>query len=325
VFHRGMEFRPAWPLAMPVVPRITQEVYPRPGIFRASEPDGHRTPRGRREAFTLVELLVVIAVIAILAALLLPALSRAKVSADGAVCKNNLRQIGLALRLYLDDFSGYPPVLAMDGSWWNRLQPYTRSQLPDYNLATGAPVPRSGIYACPGFNRVPGAYVGGPGTPPGSAPSIAYGYNRTGVGFNAVATREPETASQGIGGVTGHDEGAVPATRLTRESEVIKPSDMIAVGDATLGYPPLISYGLAWLELGMFDPALRPTADPTPDSIAKRQRYQRRHNGRFNMLFCDQHVELLRPQQIFDVGKDPVARRWNKDNKPHLDLLPSWQ
>ena len=62
-----------------------------------------RSSRGKGGGFTLIELLVVIAIIGVLAALLLPALARAKGSARKSACVSNLRQLGLAWRMYLDD------------------------------------------------------------------------------------------------------------------------------------------------------------------------------------------------------------------------------
>jgi prepilin-type N-terminal cleavage/methylation domain-containing protein len=96
--------------------------------------------RGRR-AFTLIELLVVIAIVAILAALLLPALGRTKESGRRTACASNLRQLDLALRVYVDDHEGlFPPKTRLQ-QWPSQLIDYYQDlnvlRCPTENLAAG--------------------------------------------------------------------------------------------------------------------------------------------------------------------------------------------
>src|SRR5579883_2765416 len=181
------------------------------------------TDPGKRGGFTLIELLVVIGVIAILAALLFPALNRAKTAANSAACKSNLRQLILAMTLYTQQSSTYPYYL----SWPTELQSFLGSSWPEPNISgTGNSYtylgPRSGVFVCPEYNHLRGSFTYLAGGQLGLGRG-AYGYNASGLGEVQgidYGGGESGLPSLGLGGLTSAGGSVAP----TRENQVVSSS-----------------------------------------------------------------------------------------------------
>jgi prepilin-type processing-associated H-X9-DG protein/prepilin-type N-terminal cleavage/methylation domain-containing protein len=286
-------------------------------------------------AFTLVELLVTISILALLCSLLLPALSRAGEKARTAICISNLRQQGIALAAYLVDYEYYPPyasgfsITAGGYQYWpDSLTPYTGNQWLS-NVAPNGDGTRgdqaSSIYACPSYSRVKGRYI----TYRAQGGLLgAYAYNAS----EKTIPRPGDARDVHFKGLSSSDQlPGSPSFVRVKDSEVRSPSRMIAIGDSVivpdalqpereeiygLTYSPT-PYGRVFLRMNSVGPDGVPADHPNLPDRPSDKAMMKRHPGRWNMLFCDGHVENGKISAFYQLRNEAVMRLWNRDHQVH--------
>ena len=261
-----------------------------------------------RLAFTLVELLVVIGIIAVLIAMLMPAISRAREQSNRLKCASNLRSIGQALTMYTHHFGYYPGLgigTATGGRavWPVRLRPYLGgdqrvfycpSQDPECQWETDAPGPV--VFATDLEARY--GYDLGERVILTMGMKFSYGYNGYGT---LVSIAQP-------GGFYFNGLGGEVSTGTPRVNQVRVPSEMIAITDSTVD--------------GWFDLEIKVTRDvhmSIPGAI---------HGGGANVLFCDGHVQRYSQADLIvdddrSLVQAPRYRMWSIDHRTWSDNIPS--
>jgi hypothetical protein len=239
-------------------------------------------------AFTLVELLVVIAIIAILAAFLLPAISKSKRRAQQIQCVGNLHQLGIGLQVILANDHAYP-VFATGRyvTWIDQLE-IEGLGVNHPRGTNGALYPmidfyEKGVWLCPAAH-----YPAHPWPKPELG---SYAYNLLGV--------YPQEVFTNALGLCGHFDPVSGRFATIRESEVISPSDMMALGESFDGRIAFDRNLKGMNEYGNLD----------------------RHQGLANVVFCDGHVKSPTLKFLFEDTDDDALVRWNRDHLPHREKL----
>jgi len=232
-------------------------------------------PASRKQrGFTLIELLVVIAIIAILAAILFPAFARARENARRASCQSNLKQIGLGVMQYTQDYDEKLPFVQMGPA-------VTGSFVKDYTIWADVFLPylkSTQIFVCPSATNYNTPKVSPP-TNPISATNICYGAVADNNGNNAYSFIAAGSPSVG--------PSALP--QFTNTAETILIAERNDVGNVEYNY--FVSNAGESGQVG------RDVGET--------------HFGGGNHLFADGHVKFLMPEKITSDsrGADYLLKR----------------
>jgi prepilin-type N-terminal cleavage/methylation domain-containing protein/prepilin-type processing-associated H-X9-DG protein len=238
---------------------------------------GRTGPRPAWGGFTLVELLVVVAIIAVLAGLLFPVFAQAREKGRQTYCLSNLRQMSAAMMLYTEDHDGfYPPAIGRDGrrpidvdaTWMHFLEPYLKSSGVFIDPSSGAPQEPLHNY--------------------GYAPSI-----RT-MGYDAISLIvDPWGIAmwEGLGGYYGRPIGwyreEIPSRNV---ADVARPTETVLVCDHR------------YFEWGVLDRQMR---YPAPRHIRENNielpNGYIAPSGLINAVFVDGHVKGMKHEQFWQI------------------------
>jgi prepilin-type N-terminal cleavage/methylation domain-containing protein/prepilin-type processing-associated H-X9-DG protein len=269
-------------------------------------------PKPLKWGFTLIELLVVIAIIAILAAMLLPALGKAKQRAQAIACLSNTKQMSLAFTMYQGDNGDYfpsPDTWWLPGGYFNSLNLPCGGEWMAYNPTLKRIVPNDPaammvnylqndmIWVCPARKRGM-SYSSQPGviSHPSITGFLSYGFNDIRV-FGAV---DPNN-----GNMANPDDQPFKSAFVTRPSDTVAISDTSGSTDLNTG----TASGAAWLDsyyAGYCGPS-------QPFDSLGNQRLQTayaKHNNRVNIVYVDGHSAPSLPSdltwgQFYGVFADP--------------------
>jgi prepilin-type N-terminal cleavage/methylation domain-containing protein/prepilin-type processing-associated H-X9-DG protein len=227
----------------------------------------------KRNAFTLIELLVVIAIIAILASILFPVFARSRENARAASCLSNMKQMGLAIEMYKQDYDGWYPYGSRKDpgvvtDWYHAfLDPYIKNDQVIY---------------CPSDPK---------------EWSIGYGYNEAfGYRMNDSRAGNPSVNYLSL------CNQKVPIYDGINEAGVTDPSNSIILTESSLYYNYLISLGGTWTP----DTASQSLTIffPNSNKSTMTAHYMREeagiHNGGVNNTYADGHVKWQRISNVID-------------------------
>ncbi len=285
--------------------------------------------RFRLRGFTLIELLVVIAIIAILAALLLPTLGRAKNAAKGVASLNNLRQIGIANQMYLDDNSGYfthhegyyyqgAIIDRQDGKDLG-LDKSVKTHWPD-QMVRYAPQPKVFLSPFLTVEQIASANFSRPFGIDGYRQFIygGYGYNLHYLGYATGEHGKP-----GYSARMDADIRQPTSTVLVGDTAGSKSKGGVFTGKPEAPYalePPLPSLNLGAKLAGYYEGVddVIETPSPGPYDWKVRAYPAPRNNGRPEFVFVDCHAVAMGIKEIDDSNRDGIRDNgnWNGLNDP---------